>query len=94
MHSESNSGAAVRIATAANSCTTKTAFTPNPERQYVRPKEAALIIGTSVPTLYRWRTERPDFPKPLKLGPRTTVYSRAALLDFLSQRPVAGQGAA
>lgn len=32
-------------------------------------------MGISLPTLYRWARDNPNFPRLRKLGPRTTVIS-------------------
>jgi predicted DNA-binding transcriptional regulator AlpA len=45
----------------------------------LRPAQAAKFLGIGESTFFRWAKERTDFPKPIKLGPRTTVY----LLDHL-----------
>jgi prophage regulatory protein len=39
----------------------------------LRPKAAAQYLSISTATLWRW-TKRPDFPKPIKIGPQTTVF--------------------
>jgi predicted DNA-binding transcriptional regulator AlpA len=31
-------------------------------------------LGIGESTFWRWAKERHDFPKPIKLGPRTTVW--------------------
>lgn len=40
----------------------------------LRPRQAAEFLGIGESTLWRWTKDRPDFPKPIKLGARTTVY--------------------
>lgn len=40
----------------------------------LRPRHAAEFLGISEATFWRWAKQREDFPAPIKLGPRTTVY--------------------
>jgi prophage regulatory protein len=40
----------------------------------LRPKHAAEFLGIGESTFWRWAKERPDFPKPIRLGTRTTVF--------------------
>jgi prophage regulatory protein len=40
----------------------------------LRPAQAAKFLGIGESTFFRWAKDRADFPKPIKLGPRTTVY--------------------
>lgn len=47
-----------------------------------RPRQAAQLFGVHVSTVWRWVSERPDFPKPRKVGPRTTVFDTAELIAF------------
>lgn len=47
-----------------------------------RPRQAAQLFGVHVSTVWRWVAERPDFPKPRKVGPRTTVFDTAELIAF------------
>lgn len=47
-----------------------------------RPAQAAALFGIHVSSLWRWVAERPDFPRPRKVGPRTTVFDTAELLAF------------
>lgn len=69
---------------------TRTVLAPNAERQSIRPKQAASLLGVGLATLYRWQASRPDMPRARKLGPRTTVYDRAELLAWLDMSPDAG----
>ncbi len=58
----------------------------------VRPKQAAAYLGIALPTLWRWLKERDDFPRPIKLGPRTTVWpleKLAAWRDAQASKDVA-----
>ena len=37
-------------------------------------------------TLWRWVKERPDFPRPIKLGPRVTVFSVDELIAWRARQ--------
>jgi prophage regulatory protein len=55
----------------------------------LRPAAAAKKLGISVSTLYsRVRTES-DFPRPIKAGPRTTVFLERDLDAWLAARAAA-----
>jgi predicted DNA-binding transcriptional regulator AlpA len=43
------------------------------------------ILPVSVPTIWRWVAEG-NFPKPIKLGPKTTVWNLDEIEVFLAQR--------
>lgn len=40
----------------------------------LRPRQAAEFLGIGESTFWRWSKQRSDFPKPIRLGVRTTVY--------------------
>lgn len=49
----------------------------------VRPPQARIILGgIGNTTLWRWVKERPDFPRPLKIGPRVTVFKLDELIAW------------
>jgi len=50
--------------------------------QSYRPKQAAELLGIGVATLWRWSKERADFPKPIRLSARCTVFDGVALLAW------------
>jgi predicted DNA-binding transcriptional regulator AlpA len=50
--------------------------------QSARPAQAALLFGVHISTIWRWVAERHDFPRPRKVGPRTTVFDTAELIAF------------
>lgn len=59
--------------------------------EYVRAKEAALLIGVSVRTIWRWGDKAPadtvvPFPKPIPLSRTVTVFSREEILNFVKAR--------
>lgn len=56
------------------------------ETRFIRPKEAARIMGISVPTLYRWQEKHPDFPKKYRMGPNTVGYNSDDLYDYFQQK--------
>lgn len=46
--------------------------------------ETAALFGISRPTLWRWRKDVPNFPQPVKLGPRAVRYRRSDLDAFIA----------
>lgn len=56
----------------------------------LRPKDAAAFLGLGLSTFWRWAKLREDFPRPIKLGTRTTVYR---LEDLTAWRDAQGQKA-
>ena len=64
---------------------------PATTNQSARPKHAAEFLGIGESTFWRWAKERPDFPKPRKLGPRTTVFDLSELVAWRDAQ--AGKGA-
>ncbi|UNP89645.1 helix-turn-helix domain-containing protein [Aeromonas encheleia] len=46
-------------------------------------KETAVEFGISRPTLWRWRKTVPNFPQPIKVGPRAVRYRRADIVAFI-----------
>ena len=56
------------------------------QKQYriIRPKEACLILGVSLPTLWRYSKE-PDFPRKVVLGRRVTGYRSDELEAFIEK---------
>lgn len=65
--------------------TTQQITPPYQIRAAVRPKQAAEFIGIGLSTLWHKAKHDPDFPKPTKLGPRTTVWFTADLADYLNK---------
>lgn len=48
----------------------------------LRPRQAAEFLGIGESTFWRWAKERDDFPKPIKLSPRTTVFPLDKLTEW------------
>lgn len=48
----------------------------------LRPKLAAEFLGIGRATLWRWSKERADFPKPIHLSSRCTVFDQAQLVAW------------
>lgn len=49
----------------------------------LRPKQAAVYLGFSVPTFWRYAKIDPTFPKPFKLGANATGVMRSDLDQWL-----------
>lgn len=59
----------------------------------LRPAQAAKFLGIGESTFWRWAKERSDFPKGIKLSPRTTVYPMDKLAAWRdAQAPQARSG--
>lgn len=52
----------------------------------LRPAKAAEHIGVGVATLWRYARNYPDFPQPVKLSPRCTIFFESQLNDWLASR--------
>ena len=48
----------------------------------LRPKQAAHLLGVGLSTLWFLAANRDDFPAPIKISPKLTVFSRDALLKW------------
>lgn len=48
-------------------------------KKSLRPSQAADFLGISRVTVYRWIRERPDFPRPIHLSSRCTVFDQDEL---------------
>lgn len=53
---------------------------------YLTVRQAAARLAVSVPTVWRWARERPDFPKPCRLGPNCTRWRLSDLEAWEAQR--------
>jgi len=59
--------------------------------QYLRAKQVAEYLSVGLSSVWAMAKNNPDFPRPLRLGPRTTVWDRDQLDTFVERR--AGRGA-
>lgn len=48
----------------------------------LRPKQAADFLGIGRATLWRWSSERQDFPKARRLSSRCTVFLESELIAW------------
>lgn len=52
--------------------------------RYIRPAQAANVIGIGLSTLWDWcKKKKPGFPKPYRLSARCTVFDAAELDAFV-----------
>jgi predicted DNA-binding transcriptional regulator AlpA len=51
--------------------------------QYLRPRHAARYFGIGVSTLWLWLKTRPDMPRAIRAGPRTTLIDVPATAAYL-----------
>jgi predicted DNA-binding transcriptional regulator AlpA len=49
-----------------------------------RPGHPPGLLPVSPATIWRWVRERPDFPKPFKLGAQTTVWNVSEIENFIA----------
>jgi predicted DNA-binding transcriptional regulator AlpA len=54
-------------------------------RRAVRPAIAAATLGIGLSTLWLKSSSDPDFPRPFKTGPRTTVFYEHELEEYLAR---------
>ncbi len=54
--------------------------------KYLRVNDAAKFLAVSRATLYRWIKSNPNFPKPIQLGERSTVFDLDELKAFIEHR--------
>ena len=64
------------------------------QRKSLRPKAAAALLGIHVATLWRWASERADFPKCMRLSSRATVWDEAELIAWRDAQRQASKVAA
>jgi prophage regulatory protein len=55
-----------------------------PRSRGLRPAQAAEKLAIGVSTLYLKAKNDPDFPKPVKLGPRTTIFLENELDEYIA----------
>lgn len=59
--------------------------TPSSQQQwYMRPRQAAATAGVGVTTFWRL-AQRPDFPRPIRLSARLTLFDAAALRRWFEE---------
>src|ERR1700693_2143569 len=54
-------------------------------RRAIRPTKAADTLGIGLSTLWLKCSSDPDFPRPFKTGPRTTVFYQHELEEYLAR---------
>ncbi len=62
----------------------------NEQARSLRPRQAAKFLGIGESTLWRLIKERKDFPRPIKLGTRTTVLLQDELVAWRNAQPKVG----
>jgi predicted DNA-binding transcriptional regulator AlpA len=63
--------------------TSNTAQDANKKSHHARAKTTCAHFAISRSTLWAWCKTRKDFPKPLKAGPKTTLFDINAIEAFL-----------
>ena len=58
-------------------------------QRLLRPRHAADKLGTSVGSIWRFVRDNPEFPRPVKLSDRITVFNEAELDAFIAARKAA-----
>lgn len=53
--------------------------------RFLSVKDVASRLRVSVPTVWRWSSERVGFPKPVRLGPGVTRWALAEIEAFEAQ---------
>lgn len=61
---------------------TKSAY---PTEGYARPKHTAVFLGVSEGTIWR-KAKEPNFPKPIKLSDRVTVFDAAEIRAWANSK--------
>lgn len=56
----------------------------NPQSRAIRPAKAAEKLAIGLSTLWLRVKTQPEFPKPFKLGPRTTIFFEDELDQYLA----------
>lgn len=64
---------------------------PKPLGPSIRPADAAVLLGVSIATVWRWHKDNLDnFPRARKIGPRTTILDTAEVIAWRDRRAQAG----
>ena len=53
----------------------------------LRPRQAALFLGISTATLWRWHAQRADMPRARRLSARCSVFDREELISWRDAQP-------
>ncbi len=56
------------------------------QERVLRPAEAARFLGIARATIYHWAATRPDFPRRIKIGPRTAGWRLSDLEGWLEKQ--------
>lgn len=59
----------------------------------LRPSKGAEYLGIGVSTFWRYAKTIPDFPRPVKVSPRVTLFMEDELAAWLSKRAESRQAA-
>jgi len=54
--------------------------------QYLRVNQVAKYLSVSRATIYRWIKSNPNFPRPIQLGKRSTVFDLAEIKQFIAHQ--------
>jgi prophage regulatory protein len=60
----------------------RASFQPSDQQLFLTARDLSRRYGVSVATIWRWSSERTDFPRPLKLGTGCTRWSIQDLEAF------------
>lgn len=58
-------------------------------KQLLRAADVATIIGVSRRSLTNFLADDPSFPRPVRIGGRSTGWRRAELQKWIDERPLA-----
>lgn len=58
--------------------------TVEPTQKYMRAAGVCKTYQIAKSTLWNWVATREDFPKPIKAGPRVTLFDMQAIEKFIS----------
>ncbi len=54
--------------------------------KYLRVNDVAAFLAVNRSTIYRWIKSNPNFPRPIQLGERSTVFDLDELKEFVSSK--------
>ncbi|CAG9247061.1 conserved hypothetical protein [Burkholderia cepacia] len=61
-------------------------MTSQPSSRALRPAAAAQKLGIATSTLWAKVRNEPDFPRPIKVSPRVTIFTESSLDAWLAER--------